>query len=105
MKKSSKDDQIPEQAYELYDQYAHGFISRRKFMQRLGHITVGGIATAALLQNLFPNYTLAEQVSFNHPDIKASYQNFPSPQGHGTGQGYLVKPSNLKKALPVAGYS
>jgi carboxymethylenebutenolidase len=45
---------------------------------------------------LIPNYALAEQVSFNDPDIHASYALFDSPQGHGEGRGYLVRPAALQ---------
>jgi len=50
---------------------------------------------------LIPNYALAEQVSFNDPDITATYQEFDSPDGHGRGRGYLVVPANIEKSAPA----
>ncbi|MEJ2481210.1 MAG: dienelactone hydrolase family protein [Acidihalobacter sp.] len=92
---------IPDRAFELYDEYAHGFIDRRQFLSGLAAVAVGGLTVTALFEALMPNYALAEQVSFNDPDIRASYAIFPSPQGYGTGRGYLVAPSSLESPAPV----
>ncbi|MCL4110040.1 UNVERIFIED_CONTAM: hypothetical protein GTU68_038257 [Idotea baltica] len=45
---------------------------------------------------LLPDYALAEQVSFNDETIKATYNEFDSPKGHGKGRGYLVVPTDMK---------
>ncbi len=87
--------EIPEEAFDWYDAYAHGMMGRREFMNRLGSIAVGGLTMAMLTSALIPNYALAEQVSFNDEDIKAIYATFPSPDGHGEGRGYLVTPSAI----------
>ena len=59
---------IPQEAFDWYDEYAHGIIDRRTYLARL---TTLGLAMGAILPALTPNYALAEQVSFNDPDIKA----------------------------------
>lgn len=84
---------IPQEAFNWYDEYAHGIIDRRTFMARLGTLTATGLSMSVLLGALMPDYAQAEQVSFTDPDIKARYVNFPSPQGHGEGRGYLVTPT------------
>lgn len=84
---------IPQEAFNWYDEYAHGIIDRRTFMARLGTLTATGISMSVLLGALMPEYAQAEQVSFNDPDIKAHYVTFPSPNGHGEGRGYLVSPT------------
>jgi carboxymethylenebutenolidase len=87
---------IPQEAFDWYDEYAHGMIDRRTFVNRLSTL-VGGTLTMSILSGaLFPNYALAEQVSFNDSDIKAKYLEFDSPNGHKKGKGYLVQPSSLK---------
>ncbi len=91
---------IPQEAFDWYDEYAHGKISRREFINRLGGLAVLGFSVTALVDVLTPNYALAEQVSFNDPDIKASYQTYPSPNGHGEGRGYLVMPKNKTSKSP-----
>lgn len=86
---------------ELYDQYAHGKISRRGFLERAAKYAVGGLSAAAILGSLSPNYALAEQISFTDPDIVAEYIVYPSPAGHGQVRAYLVRPAKI--ARPVAG--
>ena len=90
---SNQDIVIPQEAFDWYDEYAHGDIDRRTFMSRLGSLAIAGLTVNVLASALIPNYALAEQVSFNDSDIKATYQEFDSPKGHGKGQGYLVVPS------------
>ena len=92
---------IPQQAFDWYDEYAHGDIDRRTFLSRLASLSVAGLTMASLTQALTPNYALAEQVSFNDDSIKATYQQFASPKGHGTGKGYLVVPTQATSRLPT----
>ncbi len=92
---------IPQEAFDWYDEYAHGMMDRRTFMKKLGGLAVLGYSMAVLTSALLPNYALAEQVSFNDNDIKATYQTFDSPNGHTTGQGYLVEPTNVEGQRPV----
>lgn len=92
---------IPQEAFDWYDEYAHGGIDRRTFMARLGGVAVAGLTVGVISDALIPNYALAEQVSFNDEDIIASYLKFDSPEGHGEGRGYLVKPAGLEGKVPV----
>src|SRR5687767_9470545 len=93
---------IPQEAFDWYDEYAHGIIDRRTFMSRLSTLAAAGFSMNILLSALMPNYANAEQVSFNDAAIKARYVTFPSPSGHGEGRGYLVTPTALKgKAAAV----
>ena len=93
---------IPQEAFDWYDEYAHGLIDRRTFLDRLSTLSTAGFTMGMLLPALMPDYLLAEQVSFNDPDIKARYSTIASPKGHGEGRGYLVTPSKLVgKGPPV----
>lgn len=83
---------IPQQAFDWYDEYAHGDIDRRTFISRLSSLAVTSLSISAIAAGLTPNYAKAEQVSFNDPDIVASYAEFDSPNGHQRGKGYLVMP-------------
>lgn len=85
---------------ELYDFYAHGLITKREFLDRAAKYTVGTMTAAAILGAMSPNYALAEQVSFNDPDIRAEYITYPSPNGHGEVRGYLVRPAAAEGTLP-----
>lgn len=92
---------IPQEAFDWYDEYAHGGIDRRTFMKKLGALVAVGYSMSVLTSALLPNYALAEQVSFNDEDIIATYETFDSPMGHGKGRGYLVSPKNNMSNLPV----
>jgi len=93
--------EIPQEAFDWYDEYAHGLIDRREFMQRLATLAALGFSMATLTSALLPNYALAEQVNFNDADIKASYALFDSPKGYGKGRGYLVTPREISAPLPT----
>ncbi len=86
---------------DLYDFYAHGMISKRQFLDRAGKFAVGGLTAAMLFNLLKPDYAMAEQVSFNDPDITASYATYHSPNGNGEVRAYLVKPSKPPAKLPA----
>ena len=92
---------IPQEAFDWYDEYAHGIIDRRTFMSRLAGLAALGYSMSLLTSTLMPDYAEAEQVSFNDPDIKAKFTNFASPKGHGECQGYLVSPSNADGKIPA----
>ncbi|MEZ5535866.1 MAG: dienelactone hydrolase family protein [Thiolinea sp.] len=92
---------IPQEAFDWYDEYAHGGIDRRTFMARLGSLAVAGLTVGMISDALLPNYALAEQVSFNDEAIKASYLEFDSPDGNGKGRGYLVQPVPLEGKAPA----
>ncbi|MEM9384259.1 MAG: dienelactone hydrolase family protein [Pseudomonadota bacterium] len=94
---------IPQEAFDWYDEYAHGLMTRREFMSRLAALaTVAGLSLSTLTAALMPSYAQAEQVSFNDPAIFATYETFSSPRGHGEGRGYLVLPDTLREAGSAA---
>jgi hypothetical protein len=45
---------IPQEAFDWYDEYAHGFISRRTFLARLSTITTSSLTLGVLLPLLMP---------------------------------------------------
>jgi len=82
---------LPHEAIELYNDFIHGEISRRAFMEGIQRLT-GGLAAATVINALMPNYALGQQVSRNDDRIKATYETVPSPKGNGSIKGYLVRP-------------
>ena len=90
--------EIPQEAFDWYDEYAHGDIDRRTFLKRLSAI---GLTAVAVSGGLIPNYALAEQVSFNDSDIKATYEKYPSLGAFGEGRGYLVTPKDVQPNSPA----
>jgi carboxymethylenebutenolidase len=82
--------EIDQRVFDLYDEYCHGRIDRRAFLQRAAVVTIGGLAMA---QALLPRYAQAQTISFTDERIKANYVTYPSPGGNsGTMRGYLVQP-------------
>ena len=94
---------LPSEAIELYNLFIHGEISRRDFMDGVQRFAIGGLAVAAVIEALMPNYALGQQVSKTDDRIKATYETVPSPQGNGSIKGYLVRPvsADTRGAMPV----
>ena len=101
MKNRSDLPSIPQAAFDWYDEYAHGDIDRRTFIRRLSTLGVAGLTVSAVSSALLPNYAMAEQVSFNDPDITAKYIEIDAPSGHGKAGGYLVTPNKVTKDNPA----
>ncbi|MEO6408007.1 MAG: dienelactone hydrolase family protein [Burkholderiaceae bacterium] len=85
----------------LFDQYVHGALDRRGFVQAASRYAVGGVTAAALLEALSPRFAQAQQVSGGDPRIATSSLEFPSPKGNGKGRGYLARPALAAGPLPV----
>jgi carboxymethylenebutenolidase len=82
--------EIDQRIFDLYDEYCHGGIDRREFLERATAVCVGGLVMA---QALLPRYAAAQTISFTDARIKPIYVNYPSPGGNsGQMRGYLVKP-------------
>ncbi|MEP4769863.1 MAG: YghX family hydrolase [Roseibium sp.] len=90
---------FPQELLDLYDYYAHGKITKREFLSGAAKFTVGGVTAAMLLNQLSPNYALAEQVAPDDNSIDTQRITYPSPNGHGEVNGYLVKPAGATGKL------
>ena len=85
----------------IFDQYVHGDIDRRGFLDRAGKFAVGGVTAGMLLDMLNPQFAAAQQVPKDDSRIKAEYLEYPSPQGNpGKTKGYLVRPAKATGKLP-----
>jgi len=91
---------FPPQVLKLFDQYVHGVISRRDFLDRAAPFATGGVTAAALLSSLSPNYSWAQQVPAGDSRIKTSRIQYESPQGYGSIKAYMVRPANASGKLP-----
>jgi len=89
------------QLLKLFDQYVHGQLSRRGFLDRAAQFAVGGVTAVGLLGALSPRFAEAEQVAPDDKRIDARFVEIPSPQGYGTVRGYLVKPAKTTGKLPT----
>src|SRR5215210_8710219 len=91
----------PQELLDLFHEYQHGDIDRRSFLERAGKFAVGGLTVAAIFESLTPNYAWAQQVKPDDKRIKVGYETVPSPAGNGSIKGYLARPAQGKKKLPV----
>ena len=85
----------------LFDQYVHGDIDRRGFLQGAARFAAGSAGAAGLLAALAPQFATAQQVAADDKRLSTRYVEFPSAQGYGTARGYLVRPTDAQGALPV----
>ncbi len=83
-----------------FDQYVHGLIDRRGFLDAVGKYAVGGATATTLLEALSPQFALAQKVAKDDPKISASYVEYASPEGSAKMRGYLVRPAGATGKLP-----
>jgi carboxymethylenebutenolidase len=98
MKELRKED-IKQEVFDLYDDYAHNRIERRLFIEKLSAYAVGGVTVASLMSFISPNYHII-QVQSNDPRLKTEYVTYESPKGGGTIKGLLSRPVDAKGKLP-----
>ena len=98
MKEIRKED-IKQEVFDLYDDYAHNRIERRDFIQKLSAYAVGGITVTALTSFLMPAYASSVQVKPDDPRLKSDYVYFDSPKGGGKIKALLSMPIDTKKRL------
>lgn len=94
-----KKENIKQEVFDLYDDYAHSRIDRRDFMQKLSVYAVGGLTVSSLMSFLMPDYQNTLQVKPDDPRIKSEYINYESPKGGGTIKALLSMPANAKGKL------
>lgn len=99
MKKLKKED-IKQEVFDLYDDYAHNKLNRRQFVEKLSLYAVGGVTVSSLLSFMSPNYIDNLLVKPDDPTLDSNYITYNSPNGGGTMKGLLSKPKNLKTKLP-----
>lgn len=97
-RKTARD--FPQELLDLYDYYAHGKITKRQFLDRAAAFTVAGVTATALLEELSPNYALAQQVAPDDPSITTERITYASPEGNGDVNAYLVRPAGVEGTLP-----
>jgi carboxymethylenebutenolidase len=83
---------VPVEAIQLYNEYIHGEIDRRTFLNRAQQFAAAGLSTSALVAALMPDYAMGQQIARDDERIRAEYITVPSPQGYGEIRGYLVRP-------------
>jgi len=99
MKEINKEE-LSQEVFDLYDDYAHNRIDRRKFMNRLSAYAVGGITVSSLLSFIMPRYQETLQIQADDPRLISEYISYSSPKGGGEIKGLLSRPADSDKKLP-----
>ena len=86
---------------EIFDGYVHGKLTKREFMREAGKFAAAGVTGLMILNQLKPDYAMAQQVRADDPAIITSRVTVPSPEGHGSINGLLAKPAKAKGKLPA----
>jgi len=98
MSQINKED-IKQEVFDLYDDYAHNRLDRRAFVQKLSLYAVGGLTVPALMSFLMPDYQGNVQIKTDDPRLKSEYIKYDSPKGGGSIKGLLSEPKDHKGKL------
>jgi carboxymethylenebutenolidase len=98
MSQINKED-IKQEVFDLYDDYAHNRLDRRDFMQKLSLYAVGGLTVTSMMSFLMPDYKGNIQITEDDARLKSEFINYPSPKGGGTIKALLSKPVDAKGKL------
>ena len=72
MKKITAED-INQEMYDLYDDYVHSKIDRKKFLEKLSVYAVGGLTLSSILDFMLPNYTDTLQIKPDDPRLNSGF--------------------------------
>jgi len=92
---------FPQEVLNIFDEYIHGEIDRRGFLDRAQKYAVGGLTAAAMLELLRPNWALGQQVPKDDARLRITSVDIPSPQGNGTIKAYVARPAKATGKLPA----
>lgn len=95
-----KKEDIEQEVFDLYDDYAHNKLNRKQFIEKLGVYAVGGLTVSSLLSFMSPDYVNSLLVKPDDPTLDSNFIEYDSPKGGGTIKGLLSKPKNLDAKLP-----
>lgn len=99
MKELKKED-ISQEVFDLYDDFAHNKLTRKQFLEKLSLYAVGAITLPALLSFISPNYIDSIIVQPDDERLDSDMISYESPKGGGAIKGLLSKPKESKGKLP-----
>jgi carboxymethylenebutenolidase len=98
--KDLKKEEISQEVFDLYDDYAHNKIDRRNFLEKLSLYAIGGITVGSLMSAMMPNYIDTITVKADDERISSDYINYDSPKGGGSIKGLLSTPADMTGKRP-----
>ncbi len=99
MKPLKKED-INQEVFDLYDDYAHNKLNRRQFVEKLSLYAIGGLTVGSLLSFMSPDYVTTLLVAKDDPRLDSDYITYDSPKGGGTIKALLSTPKDMTGKLP-----
>jgi carboxymethylenebutenolidase len=90
---------ITQEMIDLYDDYTHRTLNRRRFLEKLGCLAGGSAAAASIVPLLEANYAAAAIVPEDDPRLIALTVEFVAPGG--SMAGYLARPLDADHKLPA----
>lgn len=97
---SLKKEDISQEVFDLYDDYAHNKITRKDFLQKLSLYAVGAITLPALLSFISPDYINSIIIPEEDPRLNSKMITYDSPKGGKKIDGLLSIPKDKKGKLP-----
>jgi|SRR6185503_4140982 len=94
-----KKEDIKQEVFDLYDDYAHSRLDRRAFVEKLSVFAVGSLTVPALMSFLMPDYKGNVLIKPDDPALRSEYVTYSSPKGGGMIKGLLSEPADAKKKL------
>jgi carboxymethylenebutenolidase len=89
---------LDQKIIDLYDDFTHGGMNRRAFLDRLAALAGSTVAATAMLSVLQNDYAHAQTIPETDPRITTETVDIPGVQGL---KGYLVKPKAGADRLPA----
>ena len=93
--------QLDPQVWKLFDQFVHGDIDRRSFVDHAARYCTGGMTAVGLLAALSPDFAMAQKVAPQDSRIKTEWAEYASPAGYGKVRAYVARPAQATGPLPV----
>ena len=91
---------ISQEVFDLYDDYAHNKITRKEFLEKLSLYAVGAITLPALLSFISPDYINTIIVKEDDDRLDSKMITYDSPKGGKKIDGLLSIPKDAKEKLP-----
>ncbi len=95
-----KKEDIKQEVFDLYDDYAHNRVSRRLFLDKLSTYAIGGLTVSSLLSFISPDYIKKIQIQQDDPRLKSEFITYDSSKGGGVIKGLLSRPADVIGKLP-----
>lgn len=94
---------LPQPLIDLYNEYIHGGMSRREFMEGIEKYAISGLTVAAIAEALLPNYALGQVVPKNDSRLKIETVTVPSPNGNKEIKGQFARPASAAATAKLPG--